>query len=104
MTPWWWSSARPRQARPPPCGRPLSAWSVRLAGVRCGPLRGGRGRAQRVDVDADRLNRQVAHRVRLPRRPVVEASGLCVDGWIPVDPTTLETSVPGVYAVGDVTS
>jgi sulfide:quinone oxidoreductase len=36
--------------------------------------------------------------------PVVEASGLCVDGWIPVDPSTLETAVPGVYAVGDVTS
>lgn len=35
---------------------------------------------------------------------VVEASGLCVDGWIPVDPRTLETSFPGVYAVGDVTS
>jgi sulfide:quinone oxidoreductase len=35
---------------------------------------------------------------------VVAASGLCVDGWIPVDPRTLETSVPGVYAVGDVTS
>jgi sulfide:quinone oxidoreductase len=35
---------------------------------------------------------------------VVEASGLAVDGWIPVDPHTLETSVPGVYAVGDVTS
>jgi sulfide:quinone oxidoreductase len=35
---------------------------------------------------------------------VVEASGLCVDGWIPVDPLTLETSFPGVYAVGDVTS
>jgi sulfide:quinone oxidoreductase len=35
---------------------------------------------------------------------VVEASGLCVDGWIPVDPRTLQTSVPGVYAVGDVTS
>ncbi len=35
---------------------------------------------------------------------VVEASGLCVDGWIPVDPVTLETSFPGVYAVGDVTS
>ncbi|HEY4375998.1 MAG TPA: FAD/NAD(P)-binding oxidoreductase, partial [Acidimicrobiales bacterium] len=35
---------------------------------------------------------------------VVEASGLTVDGWIPVDPLTLETSVPGVYAVGDVTS
>jgi sulfide:quinone oxidoreductase len=36
--------------------------------------------------------------------PVVEESGLCVDGWIPVDPRTLETSFPGVYAVGDVTS
>ena len=35
---------------------------------------------------------------------VVEASGLCVDGWIPVDPHTLETSFPDVYAVGDVTS
>ena len=31
-------------------------------------------------------------------------SGLTVDGWIPVDPLTLETSFPGVYAVGDVTS
>jgi len=36
--------------------------------------------------------------------PVVEASGLTVDGWIPVDPLTLETSAPDVYAVGDVTS
>ena len=35
---------------------------------------------------------------------VVEASGMCVDGWIPVDPSTLETAFPGVYAVGDVTS
>ena len=35
---------------------------------------------------------------------VVEASGLCVDGWIPVDPLTLATAYPGVYAVGDVTS
>ncbi len=31
-------------------------------------------------------------------------SGLAVDGWIPVDPLTLETAHPGVYAVGDVTS
>ena len=29
---------------------------------------------------------------------------MCVDGWIPVDPLTLETRFPGVYAVGDVTS
>jgi sulfide:quinone oxidoreductase len=36
--------------------------------------------------------------------PVVEASGLAVDGWIPVDPLTLETAYPGVYAVGDVAS
>jgi sulfide:quinone oxidoreductase len=35
---------------------------------------------------------------------VVQASGLCVDGWIPVNPQTLATDVPNVYAVGDVTS
>jgi len=35
---------------------------------------------------------------------VVAESGLAVDGWIPVDPLTLETSFPDVYAVGDVTS
>lgn len=41
-----------------------------------------------------------AHRVPA----VVAESGMCVDGWIPVDPFTLETAYPGVYAVGDVTS
>ncbi len=35
---------------------------------------------------------------------VVAESGMCVDGWIPVDPLTLETRYPDVYAVGDVTS
>ena len=35
---------------------------------------------------------------------VVEESGMTVDGWIPVNPLTLETEFPGVYAVGDVTS
>jgi sulfide:quinone oxidoreductase len=35
---------------------------------------------------------------------VVVESGLTVDGWIPVDPLTLETQYPDVYAVGDVTS
>jgi len=35
---------------------------------------------------------------------VVEESGLTVDGWIPVNPHTLETAVPDVFAVGDVTS
>jgi sulfide:quinone oxidoreductase len=35
---------------------------------------------------------------------VVRESGMTVDGWVPVDPLTLETSYPGVFAVGDVTS
>jgi sulfide:quinone oxidoreductase len=35
---------------------------------------------------------------------VVAESGMTVDGWIPVNPLTLETSYPGVFAVGDVTS
>jgi len=35
---------------------------------------------------------------------VVAASGLAVDGWIPVDRGTLATRFPDVYAVGDVTS
>jgi len=35
---------------------------------------------------------------------VVAQSGLTVDGWIPVNPLTLETAFDGVYAVGDVTS
>jgi sulfide:quinone oxidoreductase len=33
---------------------------------------------------------------------VVLESGMAVDGWIPVNPLTLETTVDGVYAVGDV--
>ena len=35
---------------------------------------------------------------------VVAESGMTIDGWIPVDPLTLETAYPGVFAVGDVTS
>ena len=35
---------------------------------------------------------------------VVLESGLAEDGWIPVDPLTLQTRFEGVYAVGDVTS
>jgi sulfide:quinone oxidoreductase len=33
---------------------------------------------------------------------VVVASGLTEDGYVPVDPATLETRCPGVYAIGDV--
>lgn len=37
--------------------------------------------------------------------PVVAASGLTDGGpWVPVDRSTLQTSFPGVYAIGDVTS
>jgi sulfide:quinone oxidoreductase len=32
---------------------------------------------------------------------VVVDGGMAVDGWIPVNPRTLETQYPGVYAVGD---
>jgi sulfide:quinone oxidoreductase len=35
---------------------------------------------------------------------VVVESGMTVDGWVPVDPLTLETEYPGVFALGDVTS
>ena len=35
---------------------------------------------------------------------VVVASGMTVDGWIPVDPETLATRFADVYAIGDVTS
>lgn len=39
-----------------------------------------------------------AHRVPA----VVTASGLAPNGWVDVDPATLQTSYPGVYAIGDV--
>jgi sulfide:quinone oxidoreductase len=35
---------------------------------------------------------------------VVEESGMADDGWIAVDPRTLETRFPSVFAVGDVSS
>jgi sulfide:quinone oxidoreductase len=35
---------------------------------------------------------------------VVSSSGLAENGWIPVNPQTLATKFPSVYAVGDVTS
>jgi sulfide:quinone oxidoreductase len=35
---------------------------------------------------------------------VVQASGLAVNGWIPVDKTNLATRFPDVYAIGDVSN
>ncbi len=37
---------------------------------------------------------------RAPR--VLSASGLTVNGWVPVDQSNLRTEFPGVYAIGDV--
>ncbi len=36
------------------------------------------------------------------RPAVVEASGMTDDGWVPVNPRTLETKYPNVYAIGDI--
>jgi len=55
--------------------------------------------------DGDELPFDLLLGVPTHRVPAVVAeSGMCVGGWIPVDPHTLETSFPDVYAVGDVTS
>jgi sulfide:quinone oxidoreductase len=55
--------------------------------------------------DGDELRYDLFLGVPVHRAPeVVERCGLTVDGWIPVDPLTLETRWPGMYAVGDVTS
>ena len=55
--------------------------------------------------DGRTINYDLFLGVPIHRAPaVVEASGLAVDGWIPVDPATFATSFPNVYAVGDVTS
>lgn len=64
-------------------------------------------------VDADRKVARLDDGSELPyelflgvpkhRAPaVVEASGLAKDGWVPVNPRTLETPFPKVFAVGDI--
>lgn len=66
-----------------------------------------------LDVDARELNFSDGSTMPydlllgVPRHvipPVVAASGLAVDGWVPVDPATLQTSFADVFAIGDVTS
>ena len=55
--------------------------------------------------DGSRLPFDLFLGIPVHRAPaVVEASGMTKGGWIPVDPGTLATRFPGVYAVGDVTS
>jgi sulfide:quinone oxidoreductase len=56
--------------------------------------------AQDVRIPFDLLLGVAPHRAP----PVVGAAGLTVGGpWVRVDPATLETSFPDVYAIGDVT-
>jgi sulfide:quinone oxidoreductase len=58
-----------------------------------------------VFADGDEMPFDLFLGVPVHRVPeVVRDSGMAVDGWIPVDSLTLETTFPGVYAVGDVTS
>ena len=58
-----------------------------------------------VLADGDELPFDLFLGVPVHRVPeVVARSGMCVDGWVPVDPRTLQTRYPDVYAVGDVTS
>jgi sulfide:quinone oxidoreductase len=55
--------------------------------------------------DGSRLPFDLFLGIPVHRAPaVVEESGLTKGGWIPVDPGSLATRFPGVYAVGDVTS
>ncbi len=58
-----------------------------------------------VMADGDEMPFDLFLGVPVHRAPqVVQESGMCVDGWVPVDPLTLETAYSDVYAVGDVTS
>lgn len=63
------------------------------------------GRKVALLSDGSELGYDLFLGVPVHRAPaVVRESALAVDGWIPVDPLTLETRFEGVYAVGDVTS
>ena len=100
--------ASPSHPRPRPRRRSSASFAERGirwcpepagAGARPGPARWP------TSPTAARCPTTCSSASRSTRAPAsVEASGLCEDGWIPVDPLTLETSFPGVYAVGDVTS
>jgi sulfide:quinone oxidoreductase len=72
-----------------------------VAGRRVASLDGGRSVA--VLDDGSELPFDLFLGVPKHRAPdVVIASGMTEDGYIPVDPQTLQTRFPGVYAVGDV--
>ena len=102
-------AARRCRSRRRPTASRGAARGVRRAGHRAG-IRSGSVRALdparkvRVLADGGEMPYDLFLGVPVHRAPavVVRQSGLTVDGWIPVDPLTLETPFPGVYAVGDV--
>jgi sulfide:quinone oxidoreductase len=62
-----------------------------------------RERGKIVYESGDELDYDLFLGVPKHRAPAVVAeSGLTVDGYVPVDPATLQTRFPGVYAIGDV--
>jgi sulfide:quinone oxidoreductase len=72
-----------------------------VPGVRVSSLDGARGVA--VLSDGSELPYDLFLGVPKHRAPdVVLASGLAEDGYVPVEPRTLATRFPGVYALGDV--
>jgi sulfide:quinone oxidoreductase len=60
------------------------------------------GRVVRLD-DGSELAYDLFLGVPKHRAPdVIEAAGMAKDGWIPVNPRTLQTQYPNVFAVGDI--
>jgi sulfide:quinone oxidoreductase len=85
----------------------LAAFAERGIGWHPGQLVRSLDPARKVAVlgDGSELPYDLFLGVPVHRAPaVVVEAGLTDDGWIAVDPLTLETRFPDVYAVGDVTS
>ena len=74
-------------------------WHAAPRGVRARSVAAGRAKLR----DGGEMPFDLFLAVPVHRAPdVVLESGMTVDGWIPVNPLTLETRYDGVYAVGDV--
>ncbi|MDQ1698544.1 MAG: sulfide:quinone oxidoreductase [Frankiaceae bacterium] len=85
----------------------LAAFAERGIRWRPGRLVASLDPSRRVAIldDGDEMPYDLFLGVPVHRAPeVVIESGLAVEGWIPVDPHTLETRFSDVYAVGDVAS
>lgn len=97
----------PRPIPPSPAASELLLTTFAERGIEWHPRREvcelDPGRQVATTRDGGELPYDLFLAVPVHRAPaVVVESGLTVDGWIPVNPLTLETSFPGVFAVGDV--